>query len=188
VIERARWLAAVFAVGCGYHPLYEGEAPTRLHVALRRSLVADAVTTDEILSGVRETLAKEGALAGGDGYPRMEVEVLRSDEASEGISAPSAALGSGAGGGPRARATEVGLVARAYVLLGPGGAEERDTGDVRAMDLVASDIVLGIPDPRADAMHHADALRLVARRLGERLALRVLGNPTASDEGIGREP
>jgi hypothetical protein len=56
------------------------------------------------------------------------------------------------------------------------------------MDLVASDIVLGIPDPRADAMHHADALRLVARRLGERLALRVLGNPTASDEGIGREP
>jgi hypothetical protein len=56
------------------------------------------------------------------------------------------------------------------------------------MDLVASDIALGIPDPRADAMHHADALRLVARRLGERLALRVLGNPTASDEGIGREP
>jgi hypothetical protein len=173
---------------CGYHPLYGGESPTRLHVALRRSLVADAVATDEVLSGVREALAEEGALAAGDGYPRVEVEVLRADEASEGIAAPSGALGSSAGGGGRARATEVGLVARAYIVFGPGGAEERDTGDVRAMDLVASDLSLGVPNPGADAMHHADALRLVARRLGERLALRVLGNPTASDEGIEREP
>jgi hypothetical protein len=150
--------------------------------------VADAVATDEVLSGIRETLAKEGALAGGDGYPRLEVEVLRADEASEGIAAPSVALGSAAGGGARARATEVGLVARAYILFEPGAAEERDTGDVRAMDLVGTDIALGVPDPRADAMHHTDALRLVAHRLGERLALRVLGNPTVSDEGIGREP
>ncbi len=188
MFERRWWLLALALAACGYHPLYGGEAPTRLHVALARSLVADAVATDEVLSGVREALAKEGALAAGDGYPRIEVEVLRSDEASEGIAAPSLALGSAAGGGARARATEVGLVARAYVVLGPGAAEERDTGDVRAMDLVASDVSMGVPDPKADAMHHSDALRLVARRLGERLALRVLGNPTASDEGIGREP
>jgi hypothetical protein len=175
-------------VACGYHPLYGGEGSTKLHVVLVRSLVADAVATDEVVSGVRETLAKEGALAAGDGYPRIEVEVLRADEASEGIAAPSVAMGSAAGGGARARATEVGLVARAYVVFGPGGAEERDTGDVRTMDLVGSDVSLGVPDPRADAMHHGDALRLVAHRLGERLALGVLGNPIASDEGIGREP
>jgi hypothetical protein len=157
-------------------------------VVLVRSLVADAVATDEVLSGVREALAIEGALAAGDGYPRMEIEVLRADEASEGIAAPSATIGSAAGGGARARATEVGLVARAHIVLEPGGLAERDTGDVRALDLVASDVALGVPDARADAMHHTDALRLVARRLGERLALRILGNPTASDEGIGREP
>jgi hypothetical protein len=188
VTDRDWWVVPVLAAACGYHPLYGGEASTRLHVVLLRSLVADAVATDEVLSGVREALAKEGALAAGDGYPRLEVEVLRADEVSEGIAAPSVALGSGAGGGPRARATEVGLVARAHVVLEPGGALERDTGDVRAMDLTASDVSIGVLDPRADAMHHSDALRLVARRLGERLVLRILGNPTASDEGIGRDP
>lgn len=176
------------AAACGYHPLYGGETLTRLHVALLRSIVADEAATDEVLSGVREALAREGALAAGDGYPRVEVEVLRADEASEGIAAPSVAMGSAPGNGPRARATEVGLVARAYVVIERGGPLQRDTGDVRAMDLVATDVALGVPDLRAAAMHHVDALRLVAHRLGERLALYILGNPTAIDEGIGRDP
>jgi hypothetical protein len=159
---------------------------------LLRSLVPDAVATDEVLSGVREALAREGALAAGEGYPRVEVEVLRQDEASEGIAAPSAALGgsaTSAGGpsGPRARGTEVGLVARACLVRSKGGPCERDTGDVRAMDLAASDVTAGAPDVVSDAFHHRDAMRGVGKRLGERLALHILGEPTANDEAVGPE-
>jgi hypothetical protein len=182
-----RVFLSLFLSSCGYHAVYGGEDAGGLHVVLARSLVADAVASDEVVSAVREELAKEGALAAGEGYPRVEVEVLRADEASEGIAAPSAALGAGAGGAPRARATEVGFVARAWVVRAANGERERDTGDVRAMDLVASEVTGGVANARADAFHHADALRAVARRVGQRLALRLLGNPTAGDEGVGRE-
>jgi hypothetical protein len=185
---RAVLVLTVFALGsCGYHALNGAALGERLHVALARSLVADAIATDEVVSGAREELAREGALAAGDGYPRVEIEVLRADESSEGVAASSAALGAGAGGAPRARATEVGLVARAWLVRTPGGAPERDTGDVRALDLVATDVAAGVADPRSDVFHHADALRAAARRVGQRLAARVLGNPTASDEAVGRE-
>jgi hypothetical protein len=178
----------LLSASCGYRPVYGGPVD-RFHVVLSRSLVTDAVACADVVSGVREALAKEGALAGGDGYPRIEVEVLRADESSEGIAAPGdGGLLASVSQGARARATEVGLVARAYLVRTPGGSEERDTGDTRAMDLVASDVTQGSPDPRADLLHHEDALRLVARRLGERLALRILGAPTVSDEGMGREP
>jgi hypothetical protein len=182
-------LAAAILLACGYHPVYAGPDAERFHVVLLRSLVADAVASREVLSGLRETLAKEGALAGGDGYPRVEVEILRADETSEGIAAPSdAGAGASANGGPRARGTLVGLVARAHLVRSSGGPEERDTGDMRAMDLVGSDVTLGVPDPRTDYFHHEDALRALAHRLGERLGLRVLGIPTVSDEGVGRVP
>jgi len=189
-------VAAAFVAGCGYHAVY-GEGGERFGVVLVRSLVPDAVATDEVVSGVREALAREGALGAGGGYPRVEVEVLRADEASVGIAAPSAALGGsvsggGAGGatvrqGPRARGTEVGLVARACLVRRMGGACERDTGDVRALDLAASDVVAGVPSPVADAFHHRDVSREVGKRLGERLARHILGQPTASDESVGRE-
>jgi hypothetical protein len=39
----------------------------------------------------------------------------------------------------------------------------------------------------ADLFHHRDSMRQVGRRLGERLARHILGDPTASDEAIGRE-
>jgi hypothetical protein len=189
--EVLRGIALAFplvAFSCGYRAVYGGQSE-RFHVVLASSLVADAMAASEVVSGVREALAKEGALAGGDGYPRIEVEILRTDESSEGIAAPSdGGAGASANQGPRARATEVALVARAHLVRAPGAPEERDTGDTRAMDLVASDVTQGLPDPRADLFHHEDALRLVARRLGERLALRILGVPTAGDEGMGREP
>jgi hypothetical protein len=181
-------LVALVALSCGYQPVYGGQADP-FHVVLARTTMADGMLAAEVVSGAREALAKEGALAGGDGYPRIEVEVLRQDESSEGIAAPSdGGLGASANFGPRARATLVGLVARAYVVRTPGGPAERDTGDTRAMDMVASDVTGGVTDPRADSFHHEDASRLVARRLGERLAMRILGVPTATDEAMGREP
>ncbi len=185
----AALLLSLLLPTCGYHAVYGSGDADRFHVVLKRSLVPDVVAALDVVSGVRETLAKEGALAGGDGYPRVEVEVLRADETSDGIAAPADA-------GPllqpftppRARATDVGIVARAWLVRSPGGAEERDTGDVRAMNLAASDLASGAPDPRSGALHHADAQRMAARRLGSRLALRILGVPTATDEGAGREP
>ncbi len=187
--RRSAWVAWLVAtsVGCGYHALHSGDGTARLHVKLARSMVADAIASDEVLAGLRETLAREGALAPGEGYPRVEVEVLRADETSEGIASPSAFLPAGPGGAPRARATEVGLVARAWLVEAKDAPPMRDTGDVRAMDLVATDSALGAIDTRADTLRHEDALRAVARRVGERLALRVLGHPTPSDESVGRE-
>ena len=95
-------LAALVAA-CGYQPVYSGQ-PGRLHVKVVRSAVPDAVACDEVASGVREELAAAGALAAGDEYPRVEIEVLRADETSEGVAAAAA--------GPVARATDVAVVAR----------------------------------------------------------------------------
>ncbi|MEO7112192.1 MAG: hypothetical protein ABI183_17235, partial [Polyangiaceae bacterium] len=60
---------------------------------------------------------------------------------------------------------------------------EADTGDVRAFDLVSSPNPQEGPLSSAEALGHDDALRATARRVGQRLALRVLGHPAASDEG-----
>jgi hypothetical protein len=168
-------LAALLFAACGYRPVHgttpEGE---RLHVVLAASSVADAVASDEVLAGVRDELARMGALAGGEGYPRVEVELLRADEASEGIAAQPNADGRLL---PTSRATRVGVVARAWVSRAPGGERQRDTGDVRAIETVA---VAG--DARTATFRHADALRAAGRRLGRRIADRLLGLPAASDE------
>jgi hypothetical protein len=61
----------------------------------------------------------------------------------------------------------------------PGGPKERDTGDLRAVDVMQAE-----PDPRLEALRLDDATRASARRLGERLARRVLGEPDAPDDGM----
>ncbi len=151
-----------FVSSCGYQAVYGDSALARLHVRLVRTLVSDAVASDEVLSGMREELARMGALEGGDGYPRAEVEVLLADEGSEGIVAVD--------GGPAARGTDVGLVARAWIVRAPGESPESDTGDVRADDTVAVDETGGTLDLRATAFHEADALRASGHRLGRSLA------------------
>jgi hypothetical protein len=151
-------------------------SPAKLHVVLVTSLAPDAVAADEVVSGAREELARAGALEGGDGYPRMEIEVLRADEASEGIAAGAS--------GPVARGTGVAVVGRAWVAPGPGegAAHVSDTGDMRAEESITVDQTLGADDPRASLFHRADARRAAARRLGRKLAARVLGQPSASED------
>ena len=165
------------SISCGYSPVYSMPASEQLSVALVGARAADAVTSDEVIAGLRDTLAREGALSPGANYPRIEVEVLRADETSEGI----AAVASPGGHVPRARGSEVGIVARAWIARSSGAAREADTGDVRGFDLVAS------PNENssltAEALGHDDALRATARRVGQRLALRVLGHSAAADEG-----
>jgi len=153
--------AALVLASCGYRPVAEpraGEGSEKLAV----------------VAGVRDELAKLGALASGGSYPRCEVEVLRADEASEGITAADDGTG---GLVPRSRATRVGVVARAWIVRSRGAAAERDTGDLRAMETVAV-----ADDARGAAFRHSDALKAAARRAGRRLGSRILGLPAASDE------
>jgi hypothetical protein len=175
------FLIFLFDLSCGYHAVYGGEVPARLHVKLVRSLVSDAVTGDEVASGVREELAREGALEAGDGWPRAEIDVLRDDEASEGIAVD--------GGAPEARGLEVGIVARAWIAPSPGAAPLHDTGDMRVADLISVDVASSdglTPDPRGALFHHTDALRAAARRLGYKLGRKLLGHPAASEDTVDR--
>jgi len=171
------------ATDCGYRAVYGGGARPRLHVKLSRTLVPDVVASDEVVAGLREELARAGMLAPGEGFPRVEVEVLRADETSEGIADVA--------GSPTSRATDLGIAARAWIARAPGAPPESDTGDLRAEETVAVDetanpgadeTASGTPDPRASAFHAADALRAAARRLGRSLAYKVTGLPAASDE------
>ena len=159
---------------CGYQPVHGGAGGQHLSVVLAESKVPDAVASDEVVTGVREELARSGALASGAAYPRCEVEILRMDESAEGIAAQP---GEGGRLVPQARATRVGLVARAWVLEAPGAQRLRDTGDVRAFETVAV-----ATDARGASFRHSDALRAAGRRLGRRLASRIMGLPSANED------
>ena len=178
-------LASVAPVACGYHTVYGGEENERLRVVLARAPVADAVAADEVASGVREELARGGALAGGDGYPRVEIEVTRVDEASDAIAAsgpPGARV-------PAARATEVGIVARAWLVRAERGEHERDTGDVRVFVATgatqASEATPSASAASLDAFRYQDALRAAGRRAGIRLGRRLLGEPAPAEDVEG---
>ncbi len=180
---RCALLLLVGGSSCGYRAVYATAAEARLHVKLLRTLAPDSVASDEVAAGVRDELARAGMLEPGDGYPRAEIEVLRSDEASEGIAASS--------GEPVARATDIGLVARAWVARAAGAVPEQDTGDLRAQEVIAVDETnggAGMRDPRASAFHTADALRAAARRLGRKLARRLMGHPAASEDESDATP
>jgi hypothetical protein len=166
---------ACVSTSCGYRPLYGGErGDDRFCVVGVSPLVADAAVVAEVEAGVRAGLARGGGLRSGSGYPRVVIEVLRIDAASEGISAVP-----GTPTAPLARGTRVGVLARAWVERAPGGPKERDTGDLRAVDVMEAEA-----DPRLEALRLDDAARASARRLGERLARRVLGEPDAPDDGM----
>ncbi len=159
-----------FLSACGYQSVYAAH-PERLHVKLVHVAIADAVAPDEVASGVREELARAGALEGGESYPRVEIEVLRADERSEGIAAGTA--------GPVARGTDVAVVARAWIARGPDAPPEADTGDMRAEETIAATDATGA---RGSSFNHADAVRAAARRLGHQLATRIMGLPAASED------
>lgn len=181
-------LSSFVAGACGYRPLYGGErGDDRFCVVGETPLVADASVVSEVHAGVRAGLARGGALRAGGGYPRVVIEILRIDAASEGISAvPGGTRGPSAEGftpggppSPLARGTRVGVLARAWVERAPGAARERETGDLRTVDVMQAEA-----DARLEALRLDDASRAAARRLGERLARRVLGEPDAPDDGM----
>ena len=183
-------LAATVVAACGYRPLYSGaQGEERLAVTGITPLVADASVVAEVESGVRAGLARAALLRGGGGYPRVVVEVVRIDAQSEGIAAIPGGVRQPEVGGvpvggagpllPLARGTRVGVVARAWLERVEGGPKERQTGDLRAVDVMQVEA-----DARVEALRLDDASRAAARRLGERLARRVLGEPEAPDDGM----
>jgi hypothetical protein len=167
------------ACSCGYRPLYGGEGFERLGVVSASPLVADTGVVAAVEAGVRAGLARAGGLREGTGYPHAVFEVLRIDAASEGMAAANGLGAQPGSSGPLARGTRIGVVARAWVERTPDGPRERDTGDVRAVELMAVE-----GDARLEALRRDDALRAAARRLGERLARRLLGEPDAPDDGM----
>jgi hypothetical protein len=169
-------LVCALTVACGYAPVYPTGGSDRLHVKLTRSLVADAVAADEVAQGAREELARQGALEGGEGYPRLEIEVLGAGESSEGVAAAP-----GTTAGLAARGTSVTLVARGRVVEQPGGDPVRDSGDVRAEETITVDQAGGSADPVASSFHFSDALRSAARRAGSKVARRAMGLPAAGE-------
>jgi hypothetical protein len=162
---------------CGYHALYAAAPASRLHVKVVRTLVPDAVASDEVAAGARDELARAGMLESGDGFPRAEIEVLRADETSQGIQAVA--------GEAVARGTDVALVARAWVVQARGSTPEDDTGDLSAEEVIAVDETNGVRDPRASTFHATDGLRAAARRLGRKLARRLMGAPAAGEDTRG---
>ena len=167
---RALFALAGVALHCGYEPLYATPAAERFRVELVKSQVSSVVVAQAVVRGARDALADEGALAPGSGYPRLEIEVLRADETSEAIVQAETPQG----GVPRARATDLTVVARAWVVRRPGAPAELDTGDLRA------DALMGSPlgNAGAELWQREDSLRAIARRLGARIAARILGHPT----------
>jgi hypothetical protein len=182
--------ALTFVSACGYRPLYGGaQGEERYAVTGISPLVADASVVAEVEAGIRAGLARAALLRAGGGYPRVVVEVLRIDTQSEGIAAVPGGVRPPEVGGviaprtgplaPLARATRVGVVARAWLERTEGGPKERQTGDLRTVDVMQVE-----SDARLEALRLDDASRAAARRLGERLARRVLGEPEAPDDGM----
>lgn len=170
VLAATAWLGSS---ACGYRPVHGEASSERFSVVLVSSNLPDAVAADEVVAGVRDELARAGALMSGDVYPRCEVEVLRVDEGAEGIVATTNTEGVLL---PESRATRIGIVARAWIVRSNGGARERDTGDVRALEVAAV-----APDARSATFHHLDTARAAGRRAGRRIGARILGLPTSSD-------
>ena len=172
----------VFAglVACGYRALYAVPAGEKLHVVLVRVAISSGAAGEEVAAGAREELARQGALAAGDGYPRLEIEVTGAAETSEGIEVPLAGRDPHArtmDQTPVARGTNVSIVARGRVVAARGAEPARDTGDVRAEDLVTATGT----DPVVADVAYEDAQRATARRLGRKLAARAIGDPGASE-------
>lgn len=160
------------ALSCGYRPVHSQGRPASLSVSMVSA--PDMAVATSLSEGVKLSLLRHGALRA-SGYPRVEVELLRLDETSAGIASVNE--------NPRARGTSLGLVARARIVAEPGTLPVQDTGDVRVVE------TLGVGDSAtSDQTRRGDFLRVLARRLGEKLGLMLLGYPSVRDERLDGMP
>lgn len=169
-------LAVLTGAGCGYRPVHAAGIPTEAYaVTVVTARVTPTSAADAVAAGLRDALAADGALRGGEGYPRVEIEVVRVDEDPDAIGAITAEPGGRHF--PRARGLRLGVVARAWVRRRADAAPELDTGDVRAFASVAADAAATSDGDRARVVTAESAGREAGRRLGARL----LGHPALSE-------
>ena len=180
-VKLARFTACVLAIAlaaaCGYRAANDAaDAPAggySLAAAPSRAPQLDVLAA--VVAGARVELSREGALRGGSTYPRVVVELVRVDEVAAGIAATDVdgvAL-------PLARASSVGVTARAWVEERAGGVPSRDSGDVRRVETVAQS-----GEVLASQTAQEDAARAAARRAGAAVARRVLGLVEPGSEGM----
>lgn len=156
-------------LGCGYRPAYGGGRTEQLGVAPGAVLIPDATAVQAALAGARSELARAGALGDAAAFPQLQLDVLRVDELSSGISAGA--------GAPVARGMGLAVVVRARLVRSPEAVPELDTGDIRRTAFVDGD-----PDLRADSALHDATLRSAAERAGRAAAHAILGAPEPGDE------
>lgn len=153
---------------CGYHPAHAPLDPAGpFHVIGGRARVPHAVAMAAAEEGARAELAREGQLASLGEGASIEIEILRVDDEAEGIALAAPDL-------PLGRSQRVTVTGRAR-MRGAGGAAMRDTGDVRASEVIARS-----GDAARALLGRDEAARSAARRLGERLVRRLLGHPEPS--------
>lgn len=159
---------ALLCTSCGYRSLNANhDTPdSRLAVTPAPLRSPQGFALEAAVAGARLELGRAGALKS-SGYPRLVVELVRVDESSAGIAAVADA--------PLARGSAVSVVVRGWVESSFEATPERDTGDVRRVERVATTAV------GADSQRNAQAVREAARAAGEALARRVLGEPEPSD-------
>ena len=151
---------AIAGAGCGYTLANTPDAalpPFTVRAAEART--PDAAVTTAAIEGAESELARAGLLAArGDGVV-LTIAVVRVDERSEGIAA-----GSSASAAPVARGIRLTIVGRA------SGAA-RDSGEVTVSEVFSAggSAAIGI-------LSRDEAAQRAGRRLGERLARRVLGD------------
>jgi hypothetical protein len=156
--------AALFVTGCGYRsaasPARSGD---RLTVSGEPASTPHLEAVQAALAGARAGLSRMAALRSGSDYPRVVIAVVRVDEVATGIDVSTPGV-------PLARGSAVAVTGRAWVLERPGAEPARDTGDVRRVETVAQG-----PAVLPGAQAFESAVRSAARRVGEALALRILG-------------
>lgn len=156
------FLLGVLGMACGYRPLYGARAPLGLSVVSVSRASTDAALEAEVERGARAVLARAGALR--DGFPRLVVEIVESEISEAGLARHES--------GPVARAMRARLSGRGFIERDPSGLVEWDTGLLRTEEILAVESRALVEAWREEA-----ALRAAARRLGEELAKRALGEP-----------
>ncbi|MCC6645240.1 MAG: hypothetical protein IT374_06700 [Polyangiaceae bacterium] len=159
MIARRALLSLVPALAaCGYRPVRAAEGGA-FAVRPGCSTVAEPRALFEVVAGARRALSREGAHDPGS-TQTLVVDVSRLDEVTSGLARSV--------DGVSGRGTTLTLVGRA--LVEPGGA---DTGELEVAGESAWE-----GDPALDAARRAEVVASLGRRLGEAMALTILGLPT----------
>ena len=162
-------LWAAFTGGCGYHSVYGYSQQAHLSVHIGQVLIPGALAAQAAATGARSELAARGQLAGGTDFPRLVIDILRTDELSRGIHVQSGQVHAGG--------MSVAVTVRGRVFTADKSEPTFDTGDIRRAVQLSGDA-----DPRLDGAVYDVAVRAAAARGGRAVVRAALGTPEGSDE------